>query len=512
MPNSSKAASLAVRTATGAGWVIVWRMSTRIMGVISTIILVRLLGPADFGLVALATTFSQAVDWFATIGVNETLIREKTLNRRLYDTGFTLNLMRGVVMAVAIGAEAWPVALFFHDERLAYILMALALTTGLAALENIGVVDFRRELAFHKDFRLSVIPRIASIIVTVAWAFAFANFWALIAGIATNRVLRVGLSYWMHPYRPRLSLAAWRRMLGFSAWTWLCASTQLIRDRIDTIVIGRLYGPASVGVYSVGWEIGSLTSTELVEPLTSALFAGFSEARRSGGGIAAGYVRAVSATFLLTLPLGIGLSALASPVVRLAFGVKWLDAIPLVQIFALVCMFKVIAYFSGVLFNAHGFMALQFRVLFASLVVRCVMLAALIGPYGLIGAVMGFAGCTAIEELLSLILVLRRFNIRGRELLLGTWRCILAASVMGITLYSLGAGATPPDSGAWALAREILSSTAIGATTYIGTLLLAWFLSGRPSGAETAFLDIFGGTIRHLFRRGRPTARNGAQP
>ncbi|MDR3534923.1 MAG: lipopolysaccharide biosynthesis protein [Acetobacteraceae bacterium] len=497
------APSLSVRTATGAGWIIVWRMSTRILGIISTIVLVRVLAPADFGLVALATTFAQAIDWIATIGVDAALIREPVLDRPLYDTGFTLNLLRGLLMAVAIAAEAYPVAAFFHEPRLATIILVLAFTTFMLAMENIGTVDFRRDLAFQKDFQLSVVPRIASIAASITFALVFANYWALVVGILTNRVLRVAMSYWLHPYRPRLSLQAWRRIFGFSFWTWLCSVTMMVRDRIDAVVIGRVSGAATVGVYSVGWEIGSLTSTELVEPLAAALFAGFSVARRTGADLASGYFKAISATFLLTLPLGVGLSMLAAPVIHLAFGTRWMAAAPLVQVFALVCMAKVVAYISGVLLNAHGMLKVQFRILLAGLAVRVALLLALVGPFGLMGAAAAATGCIAVEEILFLVVTFRQFRLRPIDLLRGIWRCVLATVAMALVLVAQGIGwaAAPPT--AWAACGVIAQGVATGAATYGAVLLAAWWLSGQPRGAETAFLDVIGSTLRHFFRKAR---------
>lgn len=503
MATEDAAPSLAVRTATGAGWIIVWRMSTRILGVVSTIVLVRVLAPADFGLIALATSFSQAVDWISSIGVNDALIREKDLDRSLYDTGFTLNLLRGLLMAAAIAAEAYPVAAFFQDERLAHILLMLAFTTALAGNENIGTVDFRRTMAFHKDFQVSVVPRLASIVAAIAFALIFRTYWALVAGIITNRVLRVVMSYWMHPYRPRLSLRSWRRIFGFSLWTWLCSVTVMVRDRIDAVAIGRVSGPAPVGVYSVGWEIGSLTSTELVEPLTAALFAGFSVARRTGADLSDSYFKAISATFLLTLPMGVGLSMLAAPVIHLAFGARWMEAVPLVQVFALVSMAKVIAYISGVLLNAHGMLKVQFRILLAGLVVRVVLLLALVGPFGLMGAAAAATGCIAVEEALFMTVTFRHFRLRVLDLIHGTWRCALATTAMALVVVAQGIGwsAAPASSGA---AFAVLGQGVVtGAASYAAVLLALWWLSGRPRGAETAFLDVIGNTLRHLRRKWR---------
>jgi lipopolysaccharide exporter len=151
---SAPEASLTVRTARSAGWVIAWRMLTRILGLISTVVLTKLLLPGDFGLVALATSFALAVDGLSELGVGEALTREMSLDRDMYDTGFTISFCRGLLTAAVIAMGAWPVAAFFGDPRLGTITLVLAVAMLLSSVENIGIVDFRRDLAFQKELQL----------------------------------------------------------------------------------------------------------------------------------------------------------------------------------------------------------------------------------------------------------------------------------------------------------------------------------------------------------------------
>ena len=147
-------------------------------------------------------------------------MREQAPSRALYDTGFTLNLFRAGLTGGLLAFCAYPLGRFFNEPRLANVLLALAVGTLATGLTNIGIVDFRRDLTFDREFKLLVLPRIAGVLVTVGAALALHSYWALIAGIMTGRLLGVVLSYIMHPYRPRLSMQAWRQLAGFSGWSW----------------------------------------------------------------------------------------------------------------------------------------------------------------------------------------------------------------------------------------------------------------------------------------------------
>src|SRR3954464_2810995 len=90
--------SVLARTIRGAGWVIAWRLGMRVLGLISTLILVRLLTPADFGLLALAASFAQTIDGMMMLGTEEAVIRQLNPDRSVYDTAWTLNVIRGVTV------------------------------------------------------------------------------------------------------------------------------------------------------------------------------------------------------------------------------------------------------------------------------------------------------------------------------------------------------------------------------------------------------------------------------
>src|ERR1700678_2504385 len=146
------APSITSRVARGTGWVVAWRVVSRNLGLLSTLVLVRLLRPEDFGLVALATGFANTVDSLSAVGVQDALIREPSPGRDMYDTAFCLNIIRGFVTAVIIAAVAWPIADFFTDPRLVNVMLALAGSMLISAFANIGIVDFRRDFEFHKEF------------------------------------------------------------------------------------------------------------------------------------------------------------------------------------------------------------------------------------------------------------------------------------------------------------------------------------------------------------------------
>src|SRR3984957_17489315 len=390
--------SVLARTIRGAGWVIAWRLGMRVLGLISTLILVRLLVPSDFGLLALAASFSQTIDGMMTLGTEEAVIRQPAPDRNVYDTAWTMNVIRGMTVTAIVLLSAMPVARFFGDPRLVTVLMVIALPPLLDGLSNIGTVDFRRQMQFQKEFAIMVVPKFFGIAATLTAAFIHPSYTALLWGIATNQSMRSAMSYVMHPFRPRLSLRAWRGLIGYSIWTWLLSLAILLRNRSDTLLLGRMTNSTLVGVYSVGAEVAYLPTSELVEPLCRASFAGFAAANREGVEVPETYLRLLSSAVLVTLPAGLGLFLVAAPLVRLAFGPAWDAAVPVLQILGLAGIMMVFGQISLHLLSAHSLLGRLTAVALAGAFVRVVLLLALIPGQGVAGAAIAAAIATCVEQ------------------------------------------------------------------------------------------------------------------
>jgi Polysaccharide biosynthesis C-terminal domain len=131
------------------------------------------------------------------------------------------------------------------------------------------------------------------------------------------------------------------------------------------------------------------------------------------------------------------------------------------------------------------------------LAIRLVLLFALIGPLGLMGAVIAAVACFMAEEILFLIVTFRMFKLRAIDLLRATWRSILATVVMALVVVAEGIGWAPPATGNLRMATDLFTAASSGAIVYCAVLMTAWRLSGRPDGAETMLLGVVQETWRH---------------
>lgn len=489
--------SIATKGLHGAGWAFCWRLATRILGLVSTLILVRLLAPGDFGLVALASAFAGAIDALSNIGAEYALIREKSPDRALYDTAFTLNLLRGAITGACIAVAAVPVAAFLNEPRLGPVLWVLAAVSALASGENIGVVDFRRQFAFAQEFKLFLVPRIFGIATNIACALLLRSYWALVFGVAVTRIGRLVFSYMMHPYRPAISLRAWRQLIGFSFWVWAGSMVSLIRGRSDSFVIGRLLDPTRVGFFTVGTEVAALPATEVLGPVARSLFPAFAALEHRAGSMGHAFLRVVSAVMIIVMPACVGLSLLADPLIKLAFGPGWLEAIPVVRIVAVTGIFYVITQTAGNALGARGEMRLMFWLSVPGASVRIPLMAIMVITNGLLGASLAQLLLLAIETLFYAVVTARRLDFRVKDVIVCMWRCIAATLSMTLVLAGSGLGWADFNGDQMALVLYLVGSSLLGVAVFVATLGMLWLGAGRPDGAETMLV---GTIIRQLAR------------
>lgn len=488
--------------AKGAAWMVAMRLCIRGIGLASTVILARLLVPEDFGLVALATMFYGLLDVLGEFSFDLALIQNQGATRSDYDTAWTLSIIRGVILALLLILMAHPAARFFGKHEIESIIYFLALSAFIQGFQNIGIVDFRKQLWFGRDFQFSIYRKMIAFGVTVSLAIVFRNYWALVGGIVMANVGATLLSYKMHPYRPRLCLSSWRTLIGFSKWLLANNLFIFVNQRADMFLIGKMVGAQAAGVYSIALEISNLATTELVWPITRAIFPGYAKLSHDPSRLRAAYLDVLALALLVGLPIAVGTATVADLIVRISLGEKWLSAISLIQILALYGGIRVAYANSAAVLMATNRPHLLTYILLGSSVTLVALLPAAVYVAGAIGAAWTLVGWSLVWMLCNLVLMGRLLDIALKELLARFWRPTVACAVMAGAVYFCRL----VWSKTWhasSLPGELGFAVSVGVVTYVGLVLLTWRMSRSPSGAEG---QILGYLSRRLKSRPSRTA------
>lgn len=475
--------------ARGAAWMFSARLIDKVLGLVSTLFLARLLVPEDFGLVAIATAVIAFLALMANFSFEVALIQHPAPTRAHYDTVWTIGLVFGIAIALALVALSYPLASFYNEPRLVAIMPVLALGALLGHLHNVGCVDFSRDLQFHREFLLNLYRRVLSVPATVALAYWLRDYWALIWGSVLTAAIGTMLTYAMHPFRPRWSLACKTELFGFSKWLFLTNVLQFVSWRAGDFIIGKLRGPYELGLFTMANEFGSLPATELVAPINRAAFPGYSRLASDRAELIRVYSRVMGLVALVALPVGAGIALTAETFVPLLLGPKWVDAIPTLQLLALAG--AVVALWSN---TGYVFLALgdPRRVMTLSASQATATVAFLIGflvldvPNGIGWAMLATAIVFAASNLYFSHVNL---GLDWRSAFEALWRPAIGCAALVIAVVSIQSLLGPPRSTMDEL-QMLGASIATGAAAYTAGVLAAWWLSGKPAGPETYVVEL----------------------
>lgn len=469
--------------AKGAAWMVLFRLFDRSIGIVSTAILARLLLPADFGLVAMAMSIIAVIEFATAFSFEMALIQKPDPQREHYDTAWTLNIIMAGLGALLTASLALPAASFYGDPRLVEVMLAIGAAWLIAGFENIGTVNFRREMNFSAEFRLMATKRFVSFLVTMVAALTLRSYWALIIGTATSRALGVALSYGMQPYRPRLSLARTRELFSFSGWLLLSNISGVVIGKVPHFTVGRLFGAQVLGAYTVGAEIANLAYTELVAPLNRAMFPGYARLSEDRPAFRSTCLDATAAILLVVLPVSVGVAVLAGPIVRILLGAQWVDAVPVIQVLAFSGAVSAVTSNNVAAYLALGRPQLTTWILATRLVLLLAAIWLLAPRYGMIGVAYADLVSALGSLVVSLPILFTTLQLGALQYLRTLWRPTLASLATGVLV--LGLIGLLPGAGSFANALLALAIGApVGLIAYVALVALLWRLSGRPQTVE----------------------------
>ncbi len=475
----------------GAAMAVVLTWALRAIGLVSVLILARVLQPDDFGVVGLAMTAVAIVEIFSFLGLRQTLLRLPAEQRDYYDTAFTIQVVVFGALAVALMAIADPVANFFAEPRVEPVIFALAVRFVLLGVTNIGIVEFDRNRDFGRDLKMRAGARIASFFVTIALALTLRNYWALVAGMLIQSALLTALSYTMQPYRPKLSLVRRAELLGVSLWIFAGVAAQAIYSQVERVVLGRVADTDTVGAFAVSKDLSSILTQEIATALNRVTFVQTAEAgalAEQGPRIA----KALGAYALIVAPLGLGLAAVAEDFIVVVLGQKWIATAllvpPIAAASSLMAVYKLVA--SSL--QAGGHERISAFVSMSGAVVLGIAAGVVAAKGGDVQAIAQTGLVVTMVLLIGGLMVLARLSRYPLgDFLFSVGRPFLAGAIMLLILHWLPRMA---DIAFFELAWRVI----LGAVVYAATLILFWVAGGRGDTAEGTLIALVG---RALDRR-----------
>jgi len=485
--------------AKGAAWISAARMSVNLLGFISTLVLARLLMPADFGLVALCTTILAILSSTTNLSLSSALVQQKSLTDQYFDTAWTLNFARGLAIALVVAALAYPISLIYSDKRLVSIMLVLAASMIIDGLGNPKMVLFVREMIFWQQFLMQFAQKFSVFIVSVSIAIIYKTYWSLVIGTIAGQIVSLIISYVVMPYRPRVSFEKARELFSFSGWITLGQILNTINWRFDQLAIGGFLGKAALGHYTVGDNLAQMGTREATAPLTGALFPAFAKLSGDPPRLASAYQSVQALVTAIALPIGFGVALVADPLIRLLMGDKWAASILVVQVLAAVFALTTLGGLAQPLAMATGATRLLFVRDLQGFALRLPIIIGAMYLWGLPGIIYARAATGTIGITFGMNVVKKVTGLQVIKQLSVNVRSLCSVALMSAAVW--GGSGLHYGVGQIGLIFDVAVRVAIGVIAYPLAHLSLWLLAGRPSGPETEILKAFSGLIGRARRR-----------
>lgn len=468
------------------------RIVTNAASMIALVILARLLTPEDFGLVAIGTTVLGIVVALTELSLGSALIQRTEVTQEHVDSAWTMALIRAGLIIGGFAVAAWPLSVLYDDLRLIPVFIVSGATGAMTGLINPMIALRTKQMSFRPMLTMQITQKVAGLVISIGLALWLRNYWAIVAGTAIGTALSILMSYFVIPYRPRLTLSRSKDLLGFSSWLFFGQVANVLNWRFDQLIIGLFLPKAQLGAYSMADNLSAIPSRETTAPITQALFPSFSRMQDDVGRLRGAYLTAQATIALVALPLGVGLAVLAGPIVRVALGEKWMMAAPLVEVIACSYAVQTLTTGSRPLAMSRGKTKGLFVRDLIGLGLRVPFVLVGLAGWGLMGMVWGRALSSLVGVFISFALVRQILGLPITEQIWSHRRTVVSVGIMAAAV--LLADQQLVAMGAEPIVR-IIALVPAGGIAFLGSLGLLWAIGGFRPGAETELLGLARGVI-----------------
>lgn len=460
-------ASLKQKAIRGGFWVFLARIVSRAFSFFRLLILARFLAPEDFGLMGIALLSLSTLETFSETGFSQALIQKEATNKRDLDVTWSVSVIRGLILFLALFLFAPYLAVFFQSPQAELVIKLIAFGVFLEGLVNSGIISWQKEIDFKKQFFYQLSGDLTGFLVAIGLAVWWGNVWALVFSFLAGVLVKLIFSYLLQPYRPR-----WRwdfqknkELFQFGKWIFLSNIILFFLTQGDDAFVGKFLGVAALGFYQVAYRLSNLPATEITHVVSQVTFPTYSKLHKNLDQFRKAYLNTLSLVSYLAFPLAIGLFILAPEMVRFLLGEKWLVIIPILRILSL---FGIVRAITGVGGSVILAVAKPHLVTYMTSI-QLFLMVILIYPFSARWGLVGVSGVVFLVSLISLpaqYLIIKQVKVSW-----GKWLRVLSSPLMAAVLMALSLLIIKSFFGVNSLVNFFLLIF-VGGIVYLGSLIL----------------------------------------
>lgn len=422
----------------------VWLMSqnvlARVLQLSLLVILARLIGPRELGIVGIALVTLSAMRKFTNIGLNTALVQkiEKDVDSHL-NTTWVLEISRGLLIGTMLFLTAPLIAgMLFNAPRATPLIRAMGLSPIILGLRNPGIVYFQKDLNFHKQFVYKVLGDAGQFVVAVAWALVSPTAWAFVVGFLTADVIRFFISYLIHDYRPwpEFDREIADELIDYGKWVTGSSILYFLYSEGDDVFVGWLLTPTMLAFYQYTYRFSNAPATELSQVISSVMFPAFSKLQEDLELLRQTLLKTLRVTSLVSFPASVGIAVIAPTFMMAFFGEEWMQAVPAMQVLALYGLFRALTRTFSPVWKAIGRPDYITKLSALRVVLLAIIIYPLTARYGITGTAVAVTILYVFPMMpIDLAITAREVDVRITDLLYEFLFPCIASLAMGAGVW-----------------------------------------------------------------------------
>ncbi len=305
------------------------------------LILARFLSPKEFGLLGMVSVITGFLGYFSECGLIMSLIKKKDIDELDCNTAFWGGIGFGIIVYAFIYAIAPTIAWFYEEPELTNLARVLGLAFLIGAYTFVPFALEQRELNYHKLSVINLVSLLISAGVAIFFVYQGAGVWALVFQNITIRVVTlIGTFFWIK-WKPKFqfSYSRFKELFGFGMHITANNLIRFFSENIDYLLVGKLLGSEALGIYTMAFRLSRYPIEKIGPILGRMLIPAFAIIQDQPERIRQNVLRLSAIVALITVPFSIFLFFTTEPLVTFIVGEKWLDTVPLIQVFIVYILF-----------------------------------------------------------------------------------------------------------------------------------------------------------------------------
>jgi len=425
--------SLRSQALSGLRWSASVRLASQVFTWAITLVVIRLLTPADYGLLAMATVFVSFLAMFSELGLGAAVVQKADVDHHLLKRVFGVVLVIHFSLAALLALAAPLIAAFYAEPKVVPVIRVLSLQFIVAAFAVIPDAQLQRRMEFRNRSLLDLSGTIIASFTTLTMAFAGAGVWALVMGSLLSQIWKtIGIN-WLSPFMhwPNFSVKEMRPLLRFGGHITAAQVFWMFYLQVDVLICAKLLGNEVLGFYSVAMQLATLPSQRISGLINQVAFPAFSRMQQDPHKIGENILIGTRILSFFAFPVLWGISSVAPEIIKIMLGAKWLPAVVPLQVLALIIPLRMVGNFLQTAVQGIGR---------TDIVLQNAIWGAVIAPLaffagarwgGLLGLSLAWLVVSPLVSLQGMMRSLPAFGLRLTQLAM----VMVPAAVAGIVMY-----------------------------------------------------------------------------